>query len=314
METRYLDLLDDEIIEFINQTEVFYPPDAANASVDQQRSYYNALCQSFAGSWPAGVTKVDRWLTSREESVLVRDYSMERKPANAHILYFHGGGFVVGSLESHDSICAELCARTGMPLTAVDYRLCPEFIHPAAFEDCLNVFRRLVTETDLPIILVGDSAGGTLAAAVAQRTRSDAPSLIGQLLIYPALGGDKSSQSYIEHKNAPMLSVADIEYYEKLRAGDRDLSFDVTATPLADENFNGLPPTVIVTAECDPLADDGTLYMQAVSEAGGKVACIKEAGLVHGFLRARSISSRASRSFASIVEALQMLEDKRWSF
>jgi len=243
MDDKYLDLLDAETLAFVRQTEAFYPVDAINATIEQQRGFYDALCDEFNEGYPPEVT--------------------------------------------HDSICAEFCARTGCSLTAVDYRLAPEFIHPVAYDDCLVAFNRITAEQTIPIILVGDSAGGTLAAAVAHTVRGEAQNLVGQLLIYPALGGDKSKGSYQEHANAPMLTLADIEFYGEIRGSGRDLSNDATATPLADRDFSNLPPTVIVTAECDPLADDGGAYRDVIQKAGGKALWFNETGLVHGYLRAR---------------------------
>jgi len=313
MDDKYLDLLDAETLAFVRQTEAFYPADAINATIEQQRGFYDALCDEFNEGYPPEVTASDRWMNGREGSFQVRDYVNSQARPKAHIVYFHGGGFVVGGLTSHDSICAEFCARTGCSLTAVDYRLAPEFIHPVAYDDCLVAFNRITAEQTIPIILVGDSAGGTLAAAVAHTVRGEAQNLVGQLLIYPALGGDKSKGSYQEHANAPMLTLADIEFYGEIRGSGRDLSNDATATPLADRDFSNLPPTVIVTAECDPLADDGGLYRDVIQKAGGKAVWFNETGLVHGYLRARFTVKRAADSVTRMVEAINMLADGRWS-
>lgn len=314
METKYLTLLDEETLEFVRQTDAFYPPDAINAPIERQRDYYNALCNEFHKGYPESISASDRWIKTRDNTVRVRDYVNASKEPNAHIVFFHGGGFVVGGLESHDSICAEFCDRTGFRVTAVDYRLSPEFTHPAAFDDCLNVYRRVANETNLPTILVGDSAGGNLAAAVSHKVRSDKKTPIGQVLIYPALGGDQSQGSYQDHSHAPALTLADIEYYHHIRAGGSDVSHDVTASPLSDEDFSNLPPTVIFTAECDPLADDGRDYRDQILPAGGKAVWVNEKGLVHGYLRARVTVKRAADSVTRMVEALQMLGEGKWEF
>ena len=314
MEAKYLSLLDDEVIAFIRRTEEFYPADAVNASIEDQRRYYDALCKAFAGEWPEEVTKTDHWVTAREGHVAIRNYEVSDPNPKAKIIYIHGGGFVVGGLDSHDSICAEFCARTGMNVTSIDYRLCPENPHPAGYLDCLNVYRRLKDQDDTPIILAGDSAGGTLVASLVQSLGRAEDRIVGQLLIYPALGGDKSLPSYLEHENAPMLTRADMEFYESVRGEGRDLSLDPTATPLAADDFAGLPPTVILTAECDPLASDGGAYQSAIEGAGGAAIWINEKGLVHGYLRARFISKRAAESVARIVDALNMFAAREWKF
>lgn len=314
MDDKYLDLLDEETQEFVRRTEAFYPPDAINASIEEQRKFYDELCNEFHSGYPKGVTASDRWISAREHDVAVRDYIFNESVGRAHLVFFHGGGFVVGGLESHDSICAEFCARTQCNLTAVDYRLAPEFSHPAAYDDCLNTFRRISDEVDAPCILVGDSAGGTLAASVCHEARSKPYAPIGQLLIYPALGGDQSKGSYEDHANAPMLTKDDMDFYSQIRGNGRDLSLDTTATPLADDDFSGLPPTVIVTAECDPLADDGGYYQDAIRAAGGNAVWFNEAGMVHGYLRARTTVKRAADSVTRMVDALNMLADREWTY
>lgn len=312
MDEKYHRLLDDQTREFVRQTDAFYPADAVNAPIEKQREYYNALCNEFHAGYPSGVSASDRWIKTRDTMVGVRDYVKSGAVPPAHIVFFHGGGFVVGGLESHDSICAEFCDRTGFGVTAVDYRLAPEFKHPAAFDDCLNSFGRIASEVKLPIILVGDSAGGNLAAAVSHATRGDAPAPIGQLLIYPGLGGDQSKGSYQEHANAPALTLADIEFYQKIRSNGSDSSRDPTASPLSDLDFSNLPPTVIFSAECDPLADDGRDYCDQLIAAGGKAVWYNEKGLVHGYLRARFTVDRARESVTRMVEALSMLGEGRW--
>ncbi|MGI9351649.1 MAG: alpha/beta hydrolase [Rhizobiaceae bacterium] len=314
MEAKYLDLLDEETIAFVRHTEEFYPSDAATASIQKQRQYYDALCKEFHVEYPDGVTSSDQFLSIGDHSIPVRDYHFTNTVPQANIMFYHGGGFVVGGLESHDSICGELCGRTGCSLTAVDYRMATEHLHPAAFEDALLAFKRMAAEKNLPTILVGDSAGGNLAAAVSHTMRREIHAPVGQVLIYPGLGGDVSRGSYLEHANAPMLTLADIEYYHEMRTGGSGLPRDVTAMPLTDEDFTDLPPTVLITAECDPLADDGKEYCDRMLKAGGKAVWINETGLVHGYLRARSSCKRAAESVSRIVEAIEMLANRRWEY
>src|SRR5690606_22159742 len=115
-----------------------------------------------------------------------------------------------------------------------------------------------------PIILTGDSAGGNLAAAVSHTTRGHARKPAGQVLIYPALGGDRSKGSYNSHAEAPMLTLRDIEFYADIRTGGQHRAGDITLSPLTDTDFSGLPPTVLITAECDPLSSDGEAYRDRV--------------------------------------------------
>ena len=139
------------------------------------------------------------------------------------------------------------------------------------------------------MILRGDSAGGNLAAAVAHALRSETESIIGQLLIYPSLGPNTGRGSYKRHALAPMLTSDDVKFYLESRCGRKieNMPQDKTIFPLLDDDFSNLPPTVIITADCDPLLDDGKNYTNSVKAAGGRALWINEEGLVHGFLRAR---------------------------
>lgn len=314
MEAKYLDLLDEEVLGFIEQTEKLCPSNTVDASISEQRKQYDALCKAFHIAYPEGVSSSDRTLITREYSLPLREYNLAGSIPKAHVLFFHGGGFVVGGLDTHDSICAEFCGRTGCKLTAVDYRLAPEHLHPAAFDDALIAFQRISNESNLPVILVGDSAGGNLAAAVSHTVRQGPSQPIGQVLIYPALGGDQTKGSYLEHAHAPALTLADIDYYHRIRSGGDGLPQEVNAMPLLDTNFKSLPPTVIITAQCDPLADDGKDYCNKLVEAGGTARWFNEKGLIHGYLRARSTVKVAADSVTRMVEAISMLANRKWDY
>ncbi|MEO0327916.1 MAG: alpha/beta hydrolase [Pseudomonadota bacterium] len=307
MEEKYLHLLDQEVLTFIQETETFYPADAIHASIDEQREYYDALCKAYDTGYPTGVQASDEILSINASLITVRNYNFQSELPKAHVLFFHGGGFVVGGLESHDSICAEFCAGTKCSVTSVDYRLAPEHPHPASFDDCLAVYRHLSDRTEIPIIVVGDSAGGNLAAAVSHAVRGKVRSPQGQVLIYPALRGDLNKGSYVEHANAPLLTTQDINFYDQIRAGNAAMDSDVIAHPLADQDFSNLPETIIFTAQCDPLCDDGRDYCDAINRAGGNATWLCEDGLVHGYLRARTTSKVAKASFGRIVSAINTL-------
>ena len=230
------------------------------------------------------------------------------------VVYFHGGGFVVGGLDSHDSICAEICAGTGYRVVSVDYRLAPEHTHPASFDDCMTATRWVLNSFEGRIVMAGDSAGGNLAAAVTHALRVQTDRIAGQLLIYPSLGGDRSQGSYVTHADAPGLTRADIEYYDDVRRDGPKPQTDPSFLPLQDDDFSDLPHTVIVTAECDPLADDGGAYRDALVRAGVKAHWVNEAGLIHGYLRARNMSSKARDSFDRIVADIQCLGQGIWPY
>ncbi|MCC5971778.1 MAG: alpha/beta hydrolase [Pararhodobacter sp.] len=288
--------LAEDMHAFIEKTEAAYPPDAAEFTIAEQRAFYDRMCQLFDRPHPPGLSTEDRAIAG----VPCRIYTPQGMRPGVSVLYFHGGGFVVGGLHSHDAICAELSAGAQARLIAVDYRLSPEHRHPAAYDDALAVAQAV----DGPKVLAGDSAGGNLAAAVAAHL----PGIAGQVLIYPGLGGTPDLPSYTRHANAPMLTLADVEFYAGIRfkdaAAQAKALADPTAAPLSASDFAHLPPTALFAAECDPLASDAVEYAARLSEAGVPASLTMEPGMVHGYLRARHMVAGAQASFARITQAL----------
>ncbi|MBB6410188.1 alpha/beta hydrolase [Mesorhizobium sangaii] len=309
--TDYKTLIDAETWAFIEQTNSYYPPDTIDYTIAQQREIYDRMCREFFAGYPEGVAVETSAIATTTHDIPIRIYRSASQAA-ATVLYFHGGGFILGGLDSHDDVCAELCGRTGHEVVSVDYRLAPEHLHPAAFDDAMGAFEWATTNREHPIVLCGDSAGGNLAAAVSHATRGHQRKPIGQVLIYPGLGGDRSRGSYVTHAEAPMLTVRDLEFYKKVRTGGVDRTGDITLSPLADGDFANLPPTVLITAECDPLSSDGEAYRARVAAAGGRAYWFEEAGLVHGYLRARHTVGRARASFTRIVDAVAALGTGEW--
>jgi acetyl esterase len=216
-------------------------------------------------------------------------------------VYFHGGGFILGGLESHDDICAELCARTGLAVVSVDYRLAPDHLHPAPFEDAVCAFRWAGRYFDAPLLVVGESAGGNIAACLCDAMRDAERPPIGQLLIYPAMSVPWMGESHKRHAKAPLLSYDDVKVYDAVRAGETPPYDDPRFSPFASGDFRGLPPTVVFTAEYDPLASEGEAYCQATDTVGGAAVLHVGEALPHGYLRARGLSTRARRAFDLIV-------------
>ena len=305
---KYDEILDPEIRAFIAHTEDYYPPNTVDLTISEQRAIYDRLCRVFHQGYPDGV----RARHAVANGIPVRVY--ESGEPSATVVYFHGGGFVVGGLESHDDICAEICAGAGSRVVSVDYRLAPEHVHPAAYDDSIAASHWSISKFDGPIVLAGDSAGGTLAASVVHALRHETDRIAGQVLIYPALGAGTDSGSSLDHANAPLLTRDDIIAYKAFRTGGREPANDWTYAALQDSDFSNLPPTIIVAAAIDPLADDGRVYRDLLRDAGCKAEWISEAGLVHGYLRARNMSSKARRSFDRIVADIRSLGNGIWPY
>ena len=292
----YPSLIDAPTWAFIDATNAAYPADAIGLDIAGQRRVYDAMCAVFRQPRPPGVSVTDAPLGG----VPTRCYTAGPSPAT--VVYFHGGGLVVGGLDSHDDVCAEICAATGLQVVSVDYRLCPEHPYPAAFDDALAATR--VVAASGAVILAGDSEGGALAASVAHALRGGDARVLGQVLIYPGLGGPIEAGSYVTHARAPMLTTEDVRFYRSLRHRRDDPGPDPTAAALQDSDFTRLPPTAIFAAECDPLCDDAPLYRDRILAAGGRATATIEPGLVHGYLRARHSVPRARDSFARITAAI----------
>lgn len=314
MATDYATLIDAETWAFIERTNAYYPPDTIDYTIGQQRAIYDRMCREFHAGYPENVTATDGSIATPTHAIPVRTYRSSTPDDRAMVLYFHGGGFILGGLDSHDDVCAELTGRTGYEVVSVDYRLVPEHLHPAAFDDAMSAFAWAAKTHAQPIVLAGDSAGGNLAAAVAHHVRGHARAPIGQVLIYPGLGGDTARGSYVTHADAPMLTMRDLLFYKDIRSGGADVSNDASFQPMRDPDFSSLPPTVIVTAECDPLSSDGAEYSDRVRKAGGRAVSFEEKGLVHGYLRARHTVGRARQSFTRIVEAVGALGRGEWPY
>ena len=288
------------ILEFLRLSDSFYPPDAVSASVAQQRIWYDALCARFDRPLPEGMTTEDVLVGA----VPTRRYRPARVRANAKLLYIHGGGFVLGSLDSHHAICAELAEFAGAELISVDYRLAPEHVWPAQTDDAFTVLKLMLAE-GARVVLIGDSAGGNVAAGLTLRARDEGLSgIIGQALIYPGLGGDLVSGSYQEMAQAPGLSTADVGYYRAVLKAPAD---EPVAHPLLARSVAGLPPAYITVAHFDPLRDDGRLYAGRLAAAGVEVWFREEPQMVHAWLRARHMSDGARDGFQALCLAVSRL-------
>lgn len=307
MAANYDELLDDEVRAYIEKCERFYTQDATDLDIAERRRVYDAMCAEFDLGRPDGVSVTDEM----HGGVPCRRYDPPEEP-HATVLYCHGGGFILGGLDSHDSICAEICKKTGLRVVAVDYPLAPEHHYPEDLDAVWSVYVAISDTWPDPVVLVGDSAGGTLCAGISHKARDEGLMPIGQVLIYPSLGGDKSLPSYVDYGDAPQLTAKDVEYYSTVRPDGPAPTNDPYYAALQDGDFSGLPPTVCITAQCDPLTSDSEMYCNHIALAGGKANWIDQRGLVHGYLRARGISARARRSFDRICRATATLSHGAW--
>ncbi len=234
------------------------------------------------------------------------------------LVYFHGGGWVLGSIETHDPMCRELTRSVGCVVVSVDYRLAPEHPFPAPLEDCYAAVCWVARHSadingDAQRIAVGgDSAGGNLAAAVALTARDrGTPPLAYQLLIYPVLDHAFETNSYRENGAGYFLTQEMMVWFWQHYLRDEAYGASPQASPLRAQNLYGLPSTLLLTAEFDPLRDEGEAYAKRLQAAGGEVEYRCYAGMIHGFLRLTSRLETAARAMAETAETLRTALDIR---
>ena len=228
-----------------------------------------------------------------EGEVKVRIYRpVETSTPAPALVYFHGGGWVVGNLSSHDHLCRFLAAKSGVVVIAVDYRLAPEHKVPAAFEDCLAAVRWVAASAaelgiDAKRLAVGgDSAGGSLAAAAALAVRDEGwPMLRLQLLLYPSTNFTADTPSMRDNGEGYLLTRAAMEQFIDWYLPSRIARTDPRASPQLAPEHSGLPPACILSAEYDPLRDEAHVYADTLERAGVAVERKCYAGMVHGFMR-----------------------------
>jgi acetyl esterase len=223
---------------------------------------------------------------------------------------FHGGGFVIGDLDTADNMARFICCRAGCTVLSVDYRLAPEHPFPAAVEDCFTATAWAVKHAaelggDPARVLVGgDSAGGTLAAVVCQLARRSGPRLAGQALFYPSAdSSDLNTPSFREFgEKALLLSKRDVDWFMLQYVPDPQQRLDPRCSPLLAADFHGLPPALVVTAEFDVLRDEGEAYARCMDAAGVPVTLMRCNGMPHGFLSLAGFIRRAALYFDEIAD------------
>lgn len=279
----------------------------------EKRANWTRYTSALALPRPERITTEDKRVPTKACEVPIRVY---RKKGDSHaapvVIYLHGGGFMLGDLDSSDSIAWGLCDQVSAVVVSVDYRLTPDHPYPAAFDDCYGVLTWIAGHAaelggdSRRIAFVGDSAGGSLAAAccLAARDRGG-PHVAGQALVYPTLGANPTLPSYDENRDGPSLTTEAMIYYnDKYFDGERH-ALDPYAAPIKAADLSGLPPAFIHTAEFDPIRDDGRVYAARLAEAGVWTSYREARRMLHGFLRMREAGASARAEFSGLVRFLK---------
>lgn len=272
------------------------------------------MMAAFAALTPPGpeVAKVeDRTIPGPAGELAVRIYSPEGDGPHPVTMWFHGGGWVIGSIEQHDGLCRDLAKRSGSIVVSVDYRLAPEAPFPGPLDDCVAATRWVSEHASeigadaTRLAVAGDSAGGNLAAALALRARDEgAPRITFQLLVYPATDAEMSYPSYRENAEGFMLTAEAMAWFWNHYIGEGDKR-DPYASPMYAADLAGLPPALVITAEYDPLRDEGEAYAALLRQAGVAATSSRYDGQLHGFMSMSGIIDTAHKAIDEAAAALR---------
>lgn len=297
--------LDPQAQTMLDQLNALAQPLSSMSVPDARRAMMLLASMGGEPSPVAGV--VDRRIPGPAGEIPVRIYTPVGTAPLPLLVYFHGGGWVLGSIETHDKICRELANGAGCVVVSVDYRLAPEHKFPAAADDCYAATQWAAAHAaelgaDARRLAVGgDSAGGNLAAVVAQMARDrGGPGLVFQLLIYPATAAAFDTPSYRDNAEGYLLTTGDMRWFwDHYLTGPADAA-NPYASPLRAARLGGLPPALVITAEFDPLRDEGEQYARGLEEAGVPARLTRYDGMIHGFFGMTHLMDKAR---AAVQEA-----------
>ena len=272
---------------FLRQLEARGLPAWSEMPVDEARSIFSDMKAVFGeGAQVESVRDIDH-----ADGFGMRVYHPSPVKSLPVCIYYHGGGWVLGDRDTHDSLCRHLASEGECVVVSVDYRRSPEFKFPVPLSDCLEAVRFVAqnaTELNVDaerIAVGGDSAGGNLAAAVAAKFRDDnSVSLRGQLLVYPVLDANFETESYVKFAEGHGLTRSTMQWFWQQYVESENDAEHPHASPLRAESFSRLPPTHVITAEYDVLRDEGETYAAKLEDAGVATSLRRFQGMLHGFM------------------------------
>jgi acetyl esterase len=279
---------------------------------EERREFREKMSAAFPVPIPAGFSVENRFISAPGRLIPIRIYRPPGQEGGPAVVFFHGGGFVSGSVFTHDVYALGIAETTGLPVISVNYRLAPENPYPAALDDCYFTLSWLAENAALMridparIAVGGDSAGGTLTAACTLMARDrGAPSIKFQYIIFPAVDTDFDAGSVVTNTEDPFLSRDDMIYYWGAYLEERLDTDDPYAVPMRAKDLSNLPPAYVLTAEHDPLRDEGERWGERLAEAGVPAEVRRAPGAIHGFLRARFVSRVAEEELERLGAAIR---------
>ena len=309
--------LDPALREFLDRLADIGRPSPFDQTPQQVRETYSLI--GALGLRPQDPPSAqDRLIPGPAGDIPVRLYRPDVAGPLPVVVFFHGGGWSIGSIDTHEPLCEQFAVQVPAVVVSVDYRLAPEHPYPAALEDCLAATAWASAHApDLGgdpgrLAVAGDSAGGNLAAVVCLKARdTGGPPIAFQLLLYPATDLVTSYPSYVENGQGYFLTLEDLEWFARNYAPD-DKYREPDVSPLFAERISGLPPALIVTAGFDPLRDQGEAYAQRLREGGVRAASLHYPGMTHAFLQLDQVVPAAhdavQKTAATLREELSPME------
>ncbi len=304
--------LDPATIRLIQSMAEGGDPDAKplHEMTPEEARGFGAAMAELAGPAPPMARVEEHAIDVGDGSIRLRVLVPNGHPAGV-IVYYHGGGWVIGSIDESDTMVRKLAERTSCAVVNVDYRLAPEHRYPTAADDCYAALEwtaaqmREIAGGEVPLIVAGDSAGGNLAAVVARRTRDrGGPRIALQALIYPVTDADFERPSYVDPEHALLLTREAMLWFWDHYVPEIERRGEADASPLQAADLSGLAPAVVLTAEHDVLRDEGEAYAKRLEAAGVPVDFQRHQGQMHGFFSLLMLPG-SERGFQQVVKAVR---------
>ncbi len=301
--------IDSELLAYYQGLGKSFTPLVADATAAARRERYRAITDSLSPVNLNGMQVVDLSIDLPGRTLKARSYSPQAYKPTKLLVFFHGGGWVIGDLESHHALCADLSRALGILVLSIAYRLAPEHPFPAAHDDAVDAVRwcsdQLLSFGCSELMVGGDSAGANLAAHASAHCQSiEGVAIAAQYLIYPVVAPDFSTASYNSNAAGPGLTSADMQWYWRTYCPEPQTlkTFSDPRINLLSQTWKIAPPlTVLLTAGLDPLCDEGLAYAEFLAKAGAPLRLIHAPDMTHGFIRLSSASVAVRRWLQQMV-------------
>lgn len=303
--------LDPNYAAFLAELKEAGAPPITAGTVEDARAANTAFLESMRTRLVDVASVEDITIPTRADRLDARVYTPHGDPSSV-VTYFHGGGWVLGDLNGHDQICRQVADTANSVVVNVNYRHAPETPFPGAAEDAADAVAWAAATYSLPIITMGDSAGGNLAASATISARNTGVEVALQVLLYPVLDADLTRDSYRRNGEGFLLTAADMEWFwsHYVQSADR---FDPRVSVLRVGDMTGLAPAVIVLAGFDPLRDEGVAYARRFDEVGTPCELIEYPGAIHGFMTLTALGPLADEATEAVATSIRRYVESRTS-